>query len=381
MIDTIRLSYLANSKLAKIVSERSDKLVKVSSNGEVLWQKGYMKDDLPSHFSGLRIAHIEQKALLQQGFKNARDLIQFEFSLQKWQSETGYNNCNTPLDKDLLVLRDWVDAISEELEYSFDFDLFEIYRVDIAQNYILEGSTSVNEYLKALQIRFSRHEKSERHQTYDGAVFYGSSWISKKMYWKHKEFQDIERKKKPHAYRIKEEGVGAWNFKKFGVLKKHSEKESCEAGIIAGGGEVKLFHDGKRALNQSEIDEMLRMVRFELGYKRTYLDRHKIIRIKDIPQLLEHYSEEKKRYLTVQKLGPGLRLSNGEYVVIDLVKRYGVEGGKSEFLKQKTSRTWERVKSSLVSKGVYLECILKDDFQQDIEEADKIAHFELRLAA
>ncbi len=383
MLDTLRLSYLADSKLAKIVSTRSDKLVKVSANGEVLWQKGFMKDDLPSHFSGLRIAHVEQEALIRQGFKNARDLVQFEFSLQKWQSDTGYNNRNTALDKDLLVLHDWVDAISDELGYSFNYDLFENYRVDVAQNYILEGETSVNEFLKALQIRFSRHEKSERHQTYDGAVFYGSSWISKKMYWKHKEFQDIEKKKKPHAYRIKNEGAGAWNFKEFEDEKKHSIKESCQdAGLInAGGGELKLFHDGKRALNQGEIDEMLRMVRFELGYKRTYLDRHGVIRIKDIPQLMEHYEEEKKKYLTVQKLGPGLRLSNAEYRIIDLVKRYGVDGAKSEFLRDKTSRTWARTRASLISKGIYLECILKDDFQKDIEEADKIAHFDLRLAA
>ncbi len=381
MIDTIRLAYLADSKLIKIVNERSDKLIKVSLNGEVLWQKGFMKDDLPSHFGGLRIAHIEQSALIQQGFKNARDLIQFEFSLQKWQSETGYNNRNTTLEHDLFIIPDWVYVLSKELDYDFVLDLFELYRVDMAQNWLLQGVTSVIEFMECLKVKFSQHEKSGRPQTYDGTIFYGSSWISKKMYWKHKEFQDIERKKKPHLYRIKEEGASQFNFKEF---KKQKSETSVGADNLKGGVFMsdRVGFDGKRALNQEEIDGMLRMLRFELGYKRAYLERHKIIRIADIPNILAHFEEEKNKYLlSVKKIGPGLRLKPAEYMMLDLVKRYGVDGAKCEFLKERTSRTWERHKKSLVSKGIYLQSILKDDFQKDIEETDKQADFYLELAA
>lgn len=367
MLDTIRLAYLADDYLINIIRERSDKLVKVSASGEVLWQKGFMKDDLPSHFCGLRIAHVDQQALLQQGFKGARNLVQFEFSLQKWQSDTGYNNRNTDLNHDLLVMSDWVSAISEELQYDFAYDDFELYRTDLAQNFILQGQTSVNEYLAALKVRFSKHEKSERYNTYDGAVFYGSSWISKKMYWKHKEFQDIERRKKPKVYMFKNNES---------VDSRQSAEKSHEEG------DIMRFHDGKRPLNQVEIDEMLRMLRFELGYKRTYLERHGVIRIKQIPELLKHFEEQKLRYISsVRKLGPGLRLSPSEYVAVDLVKRYGYEGAKSEFLKGKSSRSWERVCKKLISKGIYLDCVLKDDFMSEIEQVDDQPDFEFKLAA
>jgi hypothetical protein len=357
VIDTIKLSYPVFPELVTLIEANRERLVKLSPSGEVVWEKSWVKDALPSHFEGLRMSLLDGKGLRNQGFTNARTLVQFEFSLQKWQSETGYNNKNTTIEQDLEAFDRWISLLSDCCGFQFEKELFELYRVDLSQNFILQGVSSVEEYLRALDVKFSRHPNGENVTKYKGCIFYGSSWISKKIYWKWLEFQEIERKKKKNYY-----------------IDRMIEGENTM-------GSVFYMHNGKKPLTSEEINGMLRMLRFELGYKRTYLDRTGIIRIPDIPKLLDKYEEERQRYMTVKKLGDGIRLSNAEYVIVDLCKRYGVNGAKAEYCKTHTERAWYKHKRNLVSKGVYIESILREDWLQEIQQTDNLCDFELRLAA
>lgn len=390
MIDTIKVAYQALPVLVSLIQANMSKLVKLSPNGDVEWSKSWCQFDLPSHYDGLRISLLDGDGLQKQGFKNARSLVMFEFSLQKWQSETGYNNKNTTLEKDLEAFYEWVNELGDALNYNFQPDFFELYRVDLSQNYLLMGETSVEEYLRAVQMKFSRHPNGENVTKYKGSIFYGSSWISKKLYSKWLEFQEVEMKKKKSIY------TDAYmnNERKMFVLSDsgksslyQSQQGNTEFDWTAEGmrelvavGDVPMVH-GKRALSPEEMKQMIRMMRFECGYKRNMLQRNNIIRIQDIPLLLEKYHEDRQRYMSVQKLGQGLRLSATEYMIVDLCKRFGVNGAKSEYLKVRKERSWYKNKNELVKKGVYIEAILREDWLSDIEQADNILDFELQLAA
>lgn len=370
MIDTIKVAYQALPNLVALIQANMSKLVKLSPSGEVEWSKSWCQFELPSHYDGLRISLLDGEGLQKQGFKNARSLVMFEYSLQKWQSETGYNNRNTTIQEDLNAFSGWVTELGDALNYNFHKDLFELYRVDLSQNFILMGQTSIDEYLRAIQFKFSRHPNGENVTKYPGSICYGSSWISKKVYSKWKEFQDIERKKKKNIY------TDAYlnNVRKMYVLNEKNERE------ITSVRDVPMIN-GKRALTPEEVNDMLKMMRFELGFKRTFLQKNEIVKIDDVPLLLKKYEEDREQYMTVKKIGPGLRLTPGEYMVVDLCKRWGVNGAKSEYLKTRKERSWYKIKNSLIQKGVYITSIVREDWIQDIDETDNTLDFELRLAA
>lgn len=371
MIDTIKVAYPVFPELVNLIEANMSRLVKLSPSGEVEWEKAWCHIELPSHYDGLRVTLLDGKGLRNQGFTNAKSLVMFEFSLQKWQSETGYNNRNTSIYDDLQAFNCWIAELDDVLCYKFEKDLFELYRVDLSQNYLLMGETSIEEYLRALHVKFSRHPNGENVTKYKGSIHYGSSWISKKMYSKWQEFQDVERKKKKNVYTDQY----LHNERKLYILNDQGDRELIK------NNDVSIMPNGKRALSPEEVMEMLRMMRFEMGFKRTYLQKHEILKVNDIPVLLGKYEEDKLRYMTVQKLGTGLRLSPAEYYVVDLCKRYGVNGAKAEYLKTRKERSWYMIKRSLIQKGVYIEAILREDWLTEISEVDNLCDFELRLAA
>ena len=351
-IDTIKLSYPADDVLIHKYRQYSDRFQKISPDGEVIWEKTSCTKSLPSHFGSLRITYTNAADQLSMGFKNfTRSTIDFEFSLQKWHSETGYNNRNTELTWDLIKLNEWINTLSEVFEYSFTEDIFEVMRVDIAENYILKKG-SVDDYLRALELKFSPHQNGEKKlMRFDGAIQYGSSWIGKKIYSKFKEFVQVEKKK--HTSRYKE-----------------------------GGHDMKTIEGVKRCLNESEIEELVRMLRFEVEFRRKFLKKSGLTKIASIPDLLGRFEQEKQKYMTVKNLRTGaVALSGTEYMIVDLCKRYGQIGAKDEFLKDHSKASWYQHKKNLKMKGVYLECVLNEEWRGDIAHADFGEQFELVKAA
>lgn len=355
MIDTIKLAYPYDEKLENILNEYKHKLQKLSPDGSVVWSKEWVQDSLPSHFAGLRIMFQKSRELKELGFRGCPSLIYFEFSLQKWVSPNGYNNRNTVLDYDIQALDMWFRALSDFTGYGFDYAKFQVYRIDLAQNFLLEGNVGVQDFLRALEIKFSRHTDGEKVRRYDGALYYSSRWVTKKIYWKWLEFMQVERLKRIIA--TDEIGEGAM---------------SDEKGIKT---------DGFQGLTNQEIQELPRMLRFELSFKRPFLKKNGVCQVYDIEKLRDRFEAEKKKYTTVQRIKEGLDFTNAEYKVIDLCKRYGYNGAKAEFLKGASIQYFYKVKRSLMTKCVHLECIDNTEWRMDIKAADSQSDYVLRLAS
>lgn len=355
MIDTIKLSYPYDLKLVEIFEEYKHKLQKLSPNGSVIWSKEWVQDSLPSHFAGLRIMFQCSKDLKELGFKNCPSLIFFEFSLQKWISPSGYNNKNTGLDYDIELLNMWFKSLAEFTRYDFDYSKFQVYRVDLAQNFILQGNVSVEDFLRALEIKFSKHTDGEKVRRYHGSLYYSSRWVTKKIYWKWLEFMQVERLKRSIAIQD-----------------------------VTGGddmSEIKgLVNDAGIGLTNGEIRDMARMLRFELSFKRPFLKKNGVCQIYDIEKLKDRFEAEKRKYTTVQKLKQGLEFTSAEYQVIDLCKRYGYNGARTEFVKTATERYFYKIKRSLMTKGVFLECIFNSEWRLDINSSDGVLDYELKIA-
>lgn len=365
MIDTIKMAYPMDQRLKELIENNSHRLQKISPNGEVLWEKGVCQDALPSHFSGLRITTQSGLTLMQQGFKNARDMAFFEFSLAKFLSDTAYNHRNTPLEVDIAGLKIWSEAISEALQFIFDIEFWVLYRVDLAENFILEG-VGVEEYLRCLELRFSRAPQGERFNRYRGGLAYGSSWIGKKLYWKYLEFMDIERKKWA-AYR---------------GLKLFSNERECGADKDKGAEtQAKGITIDKRPLTVEEIEKLFPMLRFELEFRRAFLSRHEITNISSIPNLLAYYEKEKEKYMSVERLRSSpLKLSPRQFQVLDMVKRLGTREAKSDFLTNNSPATWYRVKKDLALIGIFLEAIDNYEWRSDKGNPENGLTYSLRLA-
>lgn len=356
MIDTIRLAYPLNPYLKSLVDTRSTRLMKLSPSGEVVWDKGFCQDDLPSHFSGLRIYVQESSALLKAGFRGARSEVFFEFSLHKYLSETGYNNRNMPLDTAMSGLDTWITAAGCELGFAFNPESFRPQRVDLARNHHLING-ALTDFLRCSEIKLSRYNHAdEKLHKYPGCLFYGSSWMGKKIYDKYAEFMDVERKKRKTHYN---DGF---------IAGETSELKGCD-------------FEGKRGLTFEEIRDMKNMARFEVGFKASYLKRHGVEKIVSIPKLLAAFHEQEKKFLTVERLKAGVSLSILESFTVDLVKRHGKDAAKLEFLKQRSLRSWYRVQRDLLCKGIDLDCILNEDYRGEIARIDNLKHFEFRLAA
>lgn len=351
MIDTIRLAYPSSPYLISFFEKHSERLQKLSADGEIEWERSFCQKSLPSSFGGLRV--MIQRASESPSFVKLRDLILFEFSLQKWSSDTGYNESNTSLEDDLLALDGWIGLLSHEVGYDFKTSLFDVQRVDFSTNYILKKG-SVPDYLRSLELKFSRHENGEKKlMRFDGAVQYGSSWIGKKLYHKFAEFISSKgyRKKHKALYDKLAEGVPM--------------------------NEIRILNGGKRLLNENEISSLARTLRFEVEFRRKFLAKANLTKIVDLPKLLERFDEEKKHYLTVKKITEGANLSSSEFQVVELCKRLGPTGAKQEFLKTKNPATWYRIKKRLQAKDIYIESIINSDWRLDVETADNCLDFEL----
>lgn len=354
MIDTIRLAYPADARIIALLDSYAERLQKVSPEGEVIWEKTFCNEVLPSHFSGLRVTLQTGSDMRKNGFTKGRSLVFFEFSLQKWQSDTAYNNENTDVETDLLALDGWISYLGFTLGFYFKPELFEVYRVDLSQNYILENG-SVPDFLRSLELKFSRHENGEKKlMRFDGAIQYGSRWIGKKLYHKFGEFNKHYFKNKADLYRLYYGGTPM--------------------------SEIRKMNAGHRLLTEKEITELTRMLRFEVEFRRMFLQRNNITRVKDIPALVERFEKEKETFLTVKTIPNNASFSDAEYKVIDLCKRHGLTVAKQKYLETKSRRSWFRIKSTLASKGVRLESILNADWRVDVATADNLKEFRLRVA-
>lgn len=346
MIDTIKLRYPADEYLVSLFDKYSESLYKCSPDGEVLWERKSCQDYLPSHFGGLRVntfnpSHFNSKVFSQ-------DFLTFEFSLQKWQSETGYNQDNTSIEHDINCLHEWVNSLSNELQYVFQIDKFVVYRIDLSENLELING-AVPDYLRSLEIKFSRG--AEKVHRYPGGIMQGSSWLSKKIYWKWGEFESIEKKKNRGLYAFSEDI------------------------------DKKPFNKIKRPLTIIEQGKLVRMMRFEIEFRRDYLKKHSKDKVINICDLRAKFLEEKNKFITTKRLKDGIGLLPVEYIAVDLTKRFGLSGAKIEFTKLYTERYWYKTKRNLRAKDVYLESIVNEDFRGEIESVDNCADFDLQPCA
>lgn len=354
MIDTIKLSYPVDDTLINLFGSYAERIQKLSAAGEILWEKSYCQTSIPSSFSGLRVTVQNAKEMQSQGFKVARSLIFFEFSLQKWQSDTGYNEKNTSMEEDCCALAEWIDLLSSVFKYNFESENFELYRVDLSTNYILEKG-SVPEFLRSLELKFSRHENGEKNlMRFPGAIQYGSRWIAKKLYYKLAEFHQGYYKQKADLYRQLAEGVDM-------------EK-------------IRVLNGGKRLLTEDEQIKLARTLRFEVEFRRMFLKKHNITKIVNLSELVVRFDKEKKHYLTAKKISEVTNLSGAEYQVVDLCKRYGATVAKQEFLRTKKERYWYKVKKQLQAKDIFIESITNEYYRLEIEKADCLKEFTLSVA-
>lgn len=342
MIDTIKLAYPMNRTLYKLLSENAEKLQKVAPDGEILWEKSVVRGDcMPSHYSGLRITTRTKQDMLELGFDpryvdTSKDVAFFEFSLQKWQSPSAYNNHNSCLENDLLALADWIKQLSAALGYVFIQDNFEVYRVDLSQNFLVFNAHPTD-VIRSLELHLSRHPEAESKTERKGhMIALRSSWLGKKLYYKGQEFLDVERKKHRHIY------TDAYMA---------GERENRNPSEM-------------RPVSSTEIDDMMKMLRFELEFKRAYLKRYDMTKINSIVRLLPRYESEKAKYINVPVLSRGdldglgsFSLSAHESQLVDAVRRYGYIDAKNKFIAKYSERSFYRIKRNLVSRNIHIEAL------------------------
>lgn len=339
MIDTIKLSYPLTDNLYRLIDERSERLQKISPDGDVIWERSFLSgESMPSHYSGLRISTRTRRDLIEMGFNpdfidTDNDLAFFEFSLQKWQSPSAYNNYNSSLDNDLMALRSWVKDLSFALGFVFSFDLFRLYRVDLSRNLFLYQCYPPV-FIRSLELHFSKHPDSDarlsRHNT---SVALRSNWIGKKIYHKYQEFIDKEVPKHRSVY-TNAYLAGETDFER---------PDGC------------LFDP----LTLSEIKDLSSMVRFELEFKRAYLKRYDMCKIIDITKLLDRFNTEIDKVFNVPLITDDklATITLQERSLVSLVQDFGYNGGKSAFLQNYSTRYFYKIKKSLLSRGIDLDNI------------------------
>ena len=332
MIDTIKLAYPLDSHLYDLLESRSERLQKISPDGDILWEKSYVQDDfMPSHYSGLRITTRLKKDLEAVGYKvkaSCPDLAFFEFSLQKYQSRSAYNNWNSRLETDMNALVYWVADLSGAIGFPFSVNRFSLNRVDLSENFLVLNAKPTD-FIRSLELSFSRHPDSVARMSRTGhSIWLKSRWMGKKLYYKGQEFLDIERKKR----------------------KIYSDKY-CNGEIEASTGDIE-------PLTPAEINDLMRMVRFECEFKLMYLERNSVKKINDIPTLVERFETEKAKYMKIPVLVKGdLRLSAREEQVINLVRRVGFHEAKKDYTQSHSERSWYRIKRELAARSIFLEAL------------------------
>lgn len=193
MLDTIKLTLPAEDHVLRFINSKSDKLQRLSGSGEVLWERSWMQSALPSHFAGLRITFSSAEEKIANGIKNAKDLIEFEFSVAKWASPSGYNHKNTALADDVEDVKRWVRAFNEFSGFRYSYNMWTLTRADLSEVYCLLGG-STDAFLEQCHVKMSSYTNAEgKTNKYDGSVYYPSSWIGKKIYDKFKEWKNHER--------------------------------------------------------------------------------------------------------------------------------------------------------------------------------------------
>lgn len=337
LIDTIKIAYPMSQTLYRILEERSERLQKISPDGDIVWEKSFVSGScMPSHYSGLRITTVTRRDLIEMGFNSdfidtENDLAFFEFSLQKWQSPSAYNNYNSTIENDLLALRSWITELSSVLEYVFSPDLFRLYRVDLSRNLFLLNCHPPL-FIRSIELNFSKHAESDsrlsRHST---SVSLRSNWIGKKIYYKFQEFMDVERKKHFSVY---------------------------TPAYLAGETDCERPDDcGFEPLTLEEIKELSSMVRFEMEFKRAYLKRYNMCKIIDITRLVDRFETELDKVFNVPLI-TNEQLSTmtlQERSLVSLIQDFGYSSGKSAFLNQYSPRYFYKLKKSLLGRGIDLD--------------------------
>lgn len=353
MIDTIKLAYPLTRELRLLFDKYTERLQRISPNGEIEWEQKKVRlehDDFTSSYSGLRIFLREISDCLDLGFpaeffnssvKRIKSLVFFEFSLQKWQSPSAYNNLNTTLQTDLNALSRWISELSLALNYDFVEDDFILYRVDLSRNFNLLNC-SPPQYFRCAEIHFSNHPSADgKHDKIGYCLAHRSpGYLTKKIYWKGSEFNDVERKKRREVY-TPSYIAGDFHY-------------PCTGPFVP--------------LRPDQIDDLQRMIRFEMEFRRAYLEKNEMRKIIDIIKLLPRFEKESKKYFTVPLIVKGqviaqLDLSPSESMVIDMVRRFGLKGGKQEFLKIRKLRQWYNIKKDLSSKSIYLESLDNHEYR------------------
>jgi hypothetical protein len=332
MIDTIKLAYPMDKALYRLLNENAEKLQKVAPDGEVLWEKSVVRGDcMPSHYSGLRITTRTKRDLIEMGFDPDfincdKDVAFFEFSLQKFQSPSAYNNHNSSIENDLLALADWVKQLSAALGYIFALDRFELYRVDLSQNYMIRNAHPTD-VIRCMELHLSRNpEADSKTERYGHMVALRSNWIGKKLYYKGQEFMDVERKKHRHIY---------------SDAYMAGERENLSPCLF-------------RPLSSAEIDDLMSMLRFELEFKRSYLKRYGMTKIISITSLVERFNNEKTKFINVPVISRGEidSLSPQEHQLIDCIRVHGFQAGKFNFINRYSERTFYRIRRSLQARSI-----------------------------
>jgi len=338
VIDTIKLGYPLTGNLYRLLEERSERLQKISPDGDILWERSFVNGDcMPSHYSGLRITTRTRRDLIDMGFNadfidTENDMAYFEFSLQKYQSPSAYNNYNSSIDNDLLALRTWIKELSSALDYVFSFDLFTLYRVDLSRNLTLSGCHPPL-FIRSLEIHFSKHHESDSRLTrHEGnSVCLRSNWIGKKIYFKFQEFMDVEKKKHFSVYTP-------------AYLAGEPSAERPESCLI-------------EPLTLAEIKALSSMVRFEMEFKRAFLKRYNMCKIIDITRLVSRFESELDKVFNVPVITNDqlASMSLQERSLVSLVQDFGYQGGKNVFLQHYSPRYFYKLKKSLLSRGIDLD--------------------------
>ena len=339
MVDTIKIAYPLTGTLYRLLEDRSERLQKISPDGEILWQRSVVLGDcMPSHYSGLRITTRTRRDLIDMGFNpdfidTESDLAFFEFSLQKYQSPSAYNNYNSSIENDILALRHWITELSAALDYVFSFDNFTLYRCDLSENSQLINCYPPH-FIRSHELHFSRHPESDsRLQRHNTSVSLRSSWIGKKIYYKYQEFMDVERKKHFSVY---------------------------TPAYLAGETDLERASDIQfTPLTLEEIKHLSSMVRFEIEFKRAYLKRYNMCKLINILDLVPRFYAEKEKFFNVPLITNDQlsTMTLQERSLVSLVQDFGYQSGKAQFLNHYSARYFYKLKKSLLARGIDLDSL------------------------
>lgn len=343
MIDTIKLAYPLDSTLSMLFDKHTERLQKISPDGDLLWEKSTVRGDcMPSHYSGLRVTLRRKSDMLDLGFDSVsskiKDLVFFEFSLQKWQSPSAYNNLNTHLSTDLKALDRWIRDLSCAVEFVFRRDLFTLYRCDLSRNHLLLNA-KIEEFIRCAEITFSTHHASDgkMFRTGHSIAHRSPDYLGKKIYSKWHEFDQVERKKHPYLF--------GFNY-------------------LTGQTDAHIYKTDLKPLSTSELADLQRMLRFEMEFKRKYMEAHNMRTIDDIPKLVPKFEQECAKFMSVallDKMTPDFTPQEKE--VVEFVRIKGYKSGRDQYVSKYSRATWFRHKASLAQRGVFLESLDNSEFR------------------